>query len=100
MPRPTINAMVAEVLLMWSQLSQEQKDEWGLLECQEEDELIKYHHDLGRNIRNGFDLWSYAWEPDLVDGVDMSPEHPDAISMEVIRELWFHLKEIEDEMNA
>lgn len=50
--------------------------------------LIEYHHTLGRNIRNEFEFWKIKWDPELVDGVDMSPDHPDAISMRIIESVW------------
>lgn len=100
MTRPTVNAMATHLLVMWNRLSQEERDRWGLLQCEEEAELIKYHHTLGQSIRNEFGLWGFEWEPEIVDGVDVSPEHPDAISMEVIATLWYHLKEVEEEWNA
>ena len=50
--------------------------------------LIRYHHSLGREIRNEFGLWAEQWEPKLVDGVDMSEDHPDAISQRIIIEVW------------
>lgn len=55
-----------------------------------EEELISTHHSLGRFIRNTYKLWECQWEPDLVDGVDHSPYHPDAISMTIIK--IFHKK--------
>lgn len=53
-----------------------------------ESELIEWHDSLGRDIRNEFGLWDTPWEPVLVEGVDMSPNHPDAISMDIIKEIW------------
>jgi hypothetical protein len=53
-----------------------------------EHDLIQYHHTLGRNIRNHFKLWENEWTPTGDDTVDTSPEHPDAVSMAVIREVW------------
>lgn len=55
------------------------------------DDLIKYHHTLGRGIRNEFKLWEIDWEPEVVDGVDESRYHPDAVSMTVIEEVWDRL---------
>lgn len=53
------------------------------------DDLVIYHHSLGRNIRNYFKLWENdTHEPEIVDGVDVSPDHPDAISMKVIEAVW------------
>ena len=53
-----------------------------------EKDLIGYHQNLGRKIRNEFKLWETSWTPDIVNGVDMSDEHPDAISMRVIKKVW------------
>ena len=50
-------------------------------------DLHKYHHSLGQRIRNEFKLWSKEWEPVLVNGVDMSEGHPDAISMRIIQDV-------------
>jgi hypothetical protein len=52
------------------------------------EDLHRFHHTLGQNIRNEFRLWEQPWEPDLVGGVDMSPDHPDALSMRIIQEVW------------
>jgi hypothetical protein len=51
------------------------------------EELIRLHHSLGRDIRNEYGLWNRKWTPELKDGVDYSPNHPDAISMTIIRAL-------------
>ena len=52
------------------------------------DDLIDYHHTLGQDIRNEYQLWTIPWVPELVDGVDQSPYHPDAISMSIVIKLW------------
>jgi hypothetical protein len=51
-------------------------------------DLHRFHQTLGQDIRNEFRLWEQHWQPDLVGGVDMSPDHPDALSMKVIEEVW------------
>ena len=51
-------------------------------------ELGEYHHTLGMKIRNEFKLWNEEWVPKLIDGVDYADDHPDAISMRVIEEVW------------
>jgi len=51
-------------------------------------ELVAYHSTIGRRLRNHFRLWEIAWEPDIKNGFDESPDHPDSISMRVIEELW------------
>lgn len=53
-------------------------------ECPKED-LIRYHHSLGRAIRNAFGLHQIPWKPKIdKDGVDVSKDHPDAVSMAII----------------
>ena len=52
------------------------------------DRLIQYHHSLGRDIRNEFSLWQYEWTPQIEGGFDMSPDHPDSISMRIIETVW------------
>lgn len=50
--------------------------------------LFQYNTILGRSIRNEFKLWETEWEPQIKDGVDYSPMHPDAISLTVIERVW------------
>jgi len=52
------------------------------------EDLIQYHSSTGRFIRNHYRLWEKKWEPEMVDGSDHSPHHPDAISMRVIESVW------------
>lgn len=42
------------------------------------------HNTLGRWIRNEFKLWEQKWEPEIKDGVDHSPYHPDNLSFAAI----------------
>ena len=51
-------------------------------------QLHSYNHSLGRYIRNNYDLWSIHWEAEIIDGVDHSPFHPDAVSMTLIEQVW------------
>lgn len=67
-------------------------DQVDFLNCPRED-LIKYHHSLGRTIRNEFALWEVKWTPVMVNGADNSPHHPDAVSMTIIQEVWDALNE-------
>ena len=97
--RPSTKSMVAEMLIWWNRLSQAERERSGLLGGTKED-LISFHHTLGQDIRNSFGLWNCTWYPEIVDGVDMSPEHPDAVSMTVIEEVWSVINAIEDEWNA
>ncbi len=56
------------------------------------DDLIKLHHTLGRHIRNKFNLWNYKWNPEIVNGIDISKQHPDEISMNIIEIIYEQLK--------
>jgi hypothetical protein len=62
--------------------------------CKKED-LTQFHSGLGTYIRNYFRLWDAQWTPDITDGVDYSPDHPDAVSMAVIEEVWTRLQHTE-----
>lgn len=50
--------------------------------------LSRYHLSLGSEIRNEFGLWKNKWDPVIIDGVDVSPEHPDSVAMRVIEAVW------------
>ncbi len=58
------------------------------------DNLIRYHHTLGREIRNHFELWKYSWVQQIEDGIDMSPDHPDFISQRIIEDVWKKLNSV------
>lgn len=51
-------------------------------------DLVLYHSTLGRYIRNHYKLWERQWTPIIENGVDVSPEHPDSISNEIIKMVW------------
>ena len=90
-PQPTIEHM-ADVVVQWYRDSDpDEQDEFR--ECPFE-KLGKFHHFLGRQIRNHFGLWRYPWEPDLdEEGVDCAAEHPDQISFEVIKLAWRRIQD-------
>lgn len=44
------------------------------------------HNDLGRHLRNHAGLWQDEYTPLMIDGVDHSHGHPDAISARVLRQ--------------
>ena len=48
------------------------------------EDALSMHSSLGRHLRNHANLWQNPWEPVLVDGVDYSRDHPDAISSQVL----------------
>jgi len=57
------------------------------------DDLLKYHHCLGQAIRNYFKLWEREWTPEIYDYVDISPDHPDNLSMRIIVDVWQRLQD-------
>ena len=67
------------------------------------DRLNMYHHDLGMTIRNRFNLWDPShpltqhWHlnpecREIVNGIDYSEDHPDAVSMDIVRAIWDQLQ--------
>jgi hypothetical protein len=51
--------------------------------------LIWYHQTLGQYIRNKYYLWDSPWTPELDNqGVDISADHPDNVSQEIIKMIW------------
>lgn len=74
----------------------------------EEDDLGALHHSYGQHIRNHYKLWEAAnplteqWFTDcakdgehqhMIDGVDHHPQHPDQLSMEIIKAVWKYVHE-------
>lgn len=51
-------------------------------------DLSEYHMTLGMHIRNNYNLWTIPWEPELRNGVDYSPYHPDQLSYTIMEEVW------------
>jgi hypothetical protein len=84
------NEMV-NIVMMWFHKGKV-VDQQTFIETHKEN-LVKYHTSLGRSIRNEFKLWDNEWKPDIREGVDCSPDHPDQISMRVIEEVWRRLKD-------
>lgn len=64
---------------IWENFSEEDK-QWFLSTS-----TIAMHNDLGMHLRNHAGLWTEKWEPYLVNGVDHSQDHPDAISGRVLK---------------
>lgn len=58
------------------------------MNCSYDDLILYHHHPLGTRIRNEFKLWETEWEPKLIDGIDCAEDHPDAISMRIVEEVW------------
>lgn len=62
------------------------------LKSTNEEDLIDWHHSLGQHIRNKYKLWSRSWTPNIVNGIDMSEDHPDTLSMKIVTEIYNMLR--------
>lgn len=58
-------------------------------------DLYQFHHSTGRHIRNHYLLWDpqnpltmLDYVPELREDVDYNPKHPDAVSMDIMKEVW------------
>ena len=79
-----INEVHTMVVNEWSD---EDKDTF-FLTAWDGTSLSQFHHSFGRWIRNKYNLWYIPWEPEIRDGTDYSPYHPDQASMTIIEEVW------------
>ena len=57
-----------------------------------ENDLHILYLTIGRDIRNHFKLWEIEWQPVIIDGIDIADDHPEAVSMRVITEVWKRLQ--------
>lgn len=85
-----ITNYVDEVIEWFNDNPKEVQDDF--LNSQKEDLCFLYHHNLGGIIRDHFKLWENKWQEDIIDGIDNSPYHPDAISMRIIEAVYDKLK--------
>jgi hypothetical protein len=67
-----------------------------------------FHHGLGMQIRNEYGLWdktnplTKVWHDlrdvgsneGIIDGVDHHPNHPDAVSMEILYRIWDKVQDL------
>lgn len=84
----TLELIIQDVVNEIMSWPQSYRDEF-LITGYDGENLSAYHPTLGRYIRNRYHLWNTEWEPDLDEnGVDYSPNHPDNISMLVIKQAW------------
>jgi hypothetical protein len=89
LPRPSIQEMVLVVKKWFNRSTLREQAEFT--ETAFED-LVVFHSTLGQQIRNYFNLWHYKWVPSIKNDIDISEEHPDAVSMKVIEQLWREIK--------
>lgn len=89
LPRPPIAYMAKEVESWYNSSPEELKAEFITTPFEN---LVVFNSTLGMDIRNKFNLWMFDWDKQLVDGVDVSPNHPDSLSMDVIKTVWRKVK--------
>lgn len=80
-----IDQVHAAILKEWTQ---SELKNFFLTGLRDDETLSRYHMNLGRYIRNKYSLWNIPWTPEIRDGVDYSPFHPDAVSNTIIAEVW------------
>lgn len=63
------------------------------------EDLIHLHYTVGRSIREEYLLWDkdnpytmLNYQPTIVDGVDINPNHPDAVSHRVLELIWSRMQ--------
>lgn len=89
LPRPTIIYMTDIVTDWFNNSSERDKEEFVTTEFER---LPVFMNSIGMNIINHFKLWAYPWESNIEDGIDNSPDHPEAIALEVIENVWRNVK--------
>lgn len=76
------------------------------------DNIRTYNNTMGRSIRNDFLLWddnhpeTKEWHDAcknntnqyIKNGIDCHPNHPDAVSVDILFRIWDKLKEIKNEL--
>lgn len=64
-------------------------DKESVIDVPNRDFMSIFHDTVGMYIRNKYHLWERPhWVPEIVDGIDFSPQHPDAISGRVLELIW------------
>lgn len=78
--------------LMLYKLSEEAKQAFRKIS---EEDLVLLHHSIGQSIRYQYMLWSNSnpyttlnYQPEIVDGVDVNPKHPDNFSSRILKTIW------------
>jgi len=87
--RPEHEAIIKDMQkVIREEWSEEDQNSFYLMGIKNNGTMTDLHDTLGRAIRNRYNLWSISWTPDIRDGIDWSPEHPDSISDTLLKELW------------
>lgn len=88
---------IVDDLVRWA--ARHPKERSWLVELGMRNQLIETHHGFGRWVRNWYGLWREGhpltmkdYKPEVVEGVDQSPRHPDAVSARLIQVLYERLQ--------
>ena len=65
----------------------------ALLAIEDQNQLFQFHHGLGQWIRNTWGLWTGPYEKNPLKASLKHLEHPDEMSMEIIKYCWKRFKE-------
>lgn len=85
LPRPPVSYMVKIILDDFKNFSEREKEEFITTKF---DNLNLFMSSLGLGIIEHFNLWAFPWKPQLVDGLDISPNHPENLALTVIQAVW------------
>ena len=88
--RPPDIEMVKTVLKWFNNSPIRQQEEFRNTDF---DNLVVFMHTLGQQIINYFSLWSYKWDKKIVDDIDESTEHPEAVTLRIIEKVWREVKD-------
>lgn len=87
--RPEHEAIIKDMQrIIVEEWNEDETNQFFLTGIADNGSMAGLHHSLGRAIRNNYNLWEIPHTPDIRNGIDYSPEHPDAISDTLLKELW------------
>lgn len=89
MQRPSIKIMTKYAKDWFDSCCKAHREEFATTEF---NSLAVFMPSMGMDIINTFHLWGYSWVPQIVNGVDTSPNHPEALALQVIENLWRDVK--------
>jgi len=91
-------AIIADIQkIIREEWSEESQNEFYLMGIKNNETMASLHNTLGRKIRNKYKLWEIPWEPEIRNGIDYSPNHPDCISDTLLKEVWNRGLQLEEQ---
>jgi hypothetical protein len=90
LPRPSDRLMEDTVYQWFKNSTTRQQEEFLTTNF---DNLVVFMNPLGQQIINYFNLWHYNWEKRIVNNVYMSVEHPEAVALRIIENVWRKLQD-------